>query len=785
MALAWHSACPGRGALRASLFLLLLPSAAASHKDKEMLSYRRTSHSLAMVVHRPEDVEDFSMWFSQSGDAAGDAAEKWFSAVGKSSGAQELPHQPWWWLVGVPADSSDELPWDDLVKQFDPKMSNSDQTALITALARGRDDEGIDDPKVRTVKSGDLLFRAVPQGRCDNHTSPPRASFLPQVLPPVETGQCVLELCHLKPKQDYKILLFNVSDAALPPESPLKPYAEAHAKTAATPQVLGAMRISLLSVCILAMLVAIIWQVRAECAGLAKPANYSQVALVGNDEGLGGFHQVKVKHLFLHILKDMLISMTMFLPVIGPVGLILASDIVIGSRWKRLKRSQEDYTEANEHKMGVLWQFLRDIWILIVNIVIIPFNMYTVQLLWATYLHSWYDRFHLDLFQDSSYNDLQRYGDQWQEVSGLELGGWVPGIVVSTLLLTLEIQNDSTSLMLLKHRSRAEAHLNALAKGKELWMKLCKMDSHLFARTVEVPDLLGTRVRRFILAVTFSLIPHVWMWLRHGAHLLDSPMLWVTLVYIVNIAGVSTRFLALSDKIHFSYRRNCQELCTFQALSWQEDMSQAIYDPFATRNHHVMEARKALRENIPRIASLKLEEPEDSKVWWHLRELVFIQIKEGRILMEMMVLMSVSLALLLGVSSLVVMNSLREITAITIVTPIVMVVLLRFTHVALALARDINSMYTEHTCLLHNIVAEMNMPLRPQMPLDSHLQQERFLLQVATVIEKQTPPETIASFAVTPQLLSLVVGTLSVLTAVSVYNLANGILTMHPSRSVT
>merc|ERR1719436_1383641 len=98
-----------------------------------------------------------------------------------------------------------------------------------------------------------------------------------------------------------------------------------------------------------------------------------------------------------------------------------------------------------------------------------------------------------------------------------------------------------------------------------------------------------------------------------------------------------------------------------------------------------------------------------------------------------------------------------------------------FTYQILTLARDINLMTDEHTSLLHNVVAEVNMPLRPQRPLDSHLQQERFLLQLATLIERQKPPETIASFTVSPQFFSAVVGTLSLLFGVTALTLARGL----------
>mmetsp|Transcript_55923 Transcript_55923/g.163432 ORF Transcript_55923/g.163432 Transcript_55923/m.163432 type:complete len:752 (+) Transcript_55923:1-2256(+) len=747
-----------------------------------MQSYGGRSHSVAVTIPRPPDVEELDNWFAHRHSSRFNANE-WFAEAGESLDVRPLEGQPWWWLVAVRKGdkdlSQDALPWDRLIEKFSYEMSNADKRALLRALERTGDDLGVRDPKVQTVsidESEKVYFRAVPQGRCDSRTRPPRASFLPRVLPPVAHGECVLELCELEAGAEYGLMLFNVSDALELPEVAPKPLAEAHIKTAHPPGGVHVLDKTLQVICILAMVAAVAWQFREVCAGVKQPTNYSQIELVGNEEGAGGFHQVKVRNLFRHILKGMLVSMTMFLPILGPLGLVLASDIVVGSRLHRVKISREEYLQAKEYKMGKLWQLVKDIWNVLVNVVIIPFNMYTVQRLWATYCHAWYAYVGVDIFQDSSYGELNTYGNQWGEVSGLEIGGWVPGIVLSTFLLALELESDSATTMLRRHRKRAEAHLNALAKGKELLTKLCRMDSRLFERTEEVPDLLGRRVRRLCLATIFGLLPHLWMCLRHGVPLFNSSMMWVTIVYVVNIAGVSTRFLALCDRIYHLYKDSCAELATFQALSWQEDMSTAVYDPFATRNDAVVEARKRLKENVPRIGCLKLEEPEDSKVWWHLRELVFIQIKDGRILMEMMVLISITFAFLLGVSSLFVMISLKEITAITIVTAIVMVVLLGFTYRALSFARDINSMSLEHTYLLHNIVAEMNMPLRPQMPLDSHLQQERFLLQVATLVEKQPPPETVASFAVSPQLVSLVAGVLGLLTFVSLYNLLNGII---------
>merc|ERR1712050_781857 len=105
-----------------------------------------------------------------------------------------------------------------------------------------------------------------------------------------------------------------------------------------------------------------------------------------------------------------------------------------------------------------------------------------------------------------------------------------------------------------------------------------------------------------------------------------------------------------------------------------------------------------------------------------------------------------------------------------------MPVLLVFTYKTLNLARDMNLMCQEHTSLLHNVVAEANMPLRPQRPLDSHLQQERFLLQLATLIERQPSLQTLASFTVSPQLCSAIVGSLSFIFVVTLLILTRGVL---------
>merc|ERR1712039_151159 len=116
------------------------------------------------------------------------------------------------------------------------------------------------------------------------------------------------------------------------------------------------------------------------------------------------------------------------------------------------------------------------------------------------------------------------------------------------------------------------------------------------------------------------------------------------------------------------------------------------------------------------------------------------------------------------------------ISSMLVVTAAVMTVTVAFTYKTLGLARDMNLMCQEHTSLLHNVVAEANMPLRPQRPLDSHLQQERFLLQLATLIERQPPLQTLASFRVSPPLFSAIVGSMSLVFAGTSIMVAHGIL---------
>jgi len=225
-----------------------------------------------------------------------------------------------------------------------------------------------------------------------------------------------------------------------------------------------------------------------------------------------------------------------------------------------------------------------------------------------------------------------------------------------------------------------------------------------------------------------------------------------------------------------NYTRGCEAFAFFQALSWGDDGSSELFDPFVTRNDAVLHARQQLKIEKVEPLTLALQDSkggEQAHVWWRLRELILVDIKDERILMETLVIVCIVAALFTGSSSLIVAFSVKEITAITVVTAAVTVWMLHFTHSALTNARDLNLMAKEHVLFLHGVVAQMSQ--RPPRSLDNQLRQERFLIQLATLIEKGTPPETVASFSVTPELCSACVGILGVLAGVSLWNLSSGL----------
>jgi len=242
---------------------------------------------------------------------------------------------------------------------------------------------------------------------------------------------------------------------------------------------------------------------------------------------------------------------------------------------------------------------------------------------------------------------------------------------------------------------------------------------------------------------------------RHDAAILSrNGVAWVTGVYLVNTIGVTTRFLEECHRIYLTYKRHLKQLALFQALSWQETKETTLCDPFITRNWDIARARVALKDGEFKLQPLKLENPAESKVWWHLREIMLNELQADHLRSDVMVLLSVTFSVLAGVFSSLLMYVMNQVTSATIVSGAMMSITVPFTYAVMKRRRDVNLMVGEHTNLLHGVVAEVNMPLRPQRPLDTHLQQERFLLQMATLIERQCAPETMASFTITPQLFS-------------------------------
>jgi len=279
-----------------------------------------------------------------------------------------------------------------------------------------------------------------------------------------------------------------------------------------------------------------------------------------------------------------------------------------------------------------------------------------------------------------------------------------------------------------------------------------------------------------VVSILFALIPHAWMCFRHGIPWWNGCMMIWTVLYTLNVASTCIRFLSLTERTRANYSRNLEIFTFFQALSWGDDGSGDLFDPFVTRNDAVLLARQRLKVEKVEPLDLALQDSkagEEAQIWWRLRELVIVDLKDERILGETLVVVCIAAALCLGGSSLVVAFSLKEMTAITVVTAAVQLQMLPFTYFALTNARDLNLMAKEHVLLLHSVVA--NMSQRPPRSLDNQLRQERFLVQLATLIEKSAPPETVASFPVTPELCTACIGVQGVLTCVALWNLTMGI----------
>jgi len=782
-----------------------------SDDDSLLQGYWRTSHSLAVIVKRPQGVPrlkvlDFyhQQFFSRVGNAAQEEEGGWFQPNGDGWKADDLnksqnPRQmSWWWIVGIEKQGGvaasvgvDDEMWQDLSKAFAHELTDEEKESIQEIARRKRpwpfykDSFNTSDPKVQTILLGPgVFFRAIPQGRCDNRFKPPRASFLPQALPSIPDGWCVLELCELHPNTKYRMFLYNISDDKHVPDTTPKPVAEALATTKskafAMPTVVVLMKVAIG----LAMLVAVIKECVKQCIA-KKESNYEPIENtrattvdILEDESVGGFF-VKV-NLFLDIFTSSLTSMSMFLPIVGPLGLVLASDVIIGTRLRKFIKGVDQFQNASaERRARLACYATKDLLVLIINIVIIPFNILAIQVLWNMYWITWFRSIGINPSGDSSFEALQRYGYTWLEVSGLEQLWWVVGMVLSSFMLVLDRENDRIAVLLRRHKKRAEALVNELQRGRELWTRICKLEGGgIFGGTAQDTELSIAMELAFLAAgLVFALLPHLWMCLRYHVPFMNTHLIHITILYVINVSGVSQRFLSQTQTVRNVYRRRCMELATFQAISWQEQ-TPAIYDPFATRNDAVHEARRLLKENVPRIPSLRLDEPEDSRVWWCLRELVLIEIKEGHVKSEMLIIATLGFASFQAVLSVLIMIALKDITAITLVTVIVLAVCQQFIFFALQDSRDINLMCQEHTVLLHNSVAEMNRPLGNTKPLDSHLAQERFLLQVATLIEKQKPPETVMSLSVTPNVFFVTVGTVGALLIFSMYMLARGLVYM-------
>eukprot|EP00448_Togula_jolla_P019118 CAMPEP_0170578242 /NCGR_PEP_ID=MMETSP0224-20130122/5352_1 /TAXON_ID=285029 /ORGANISM="Togula jolla, Strain CCCM 725" /LENGTH=824 /DNA_ID=CAMNT_0010901199 /DNA_START=36 /DNA_END=2510 /DNA_ORIENTATION=+ len=777
-----------------------------------MMTFWTTSHSLAVAVPRPKSLASTATRVEKANRLAWSELQ---------TPPPSSPEEAWWWLVAVPqghdekdSDQQGEpLPWSKLTRAFNHTMTPLDRYNMMSAMAHPEDDDfHIADPKAQTVRLSqelptgwrrDVYFRATPQGECIGHSRPPFASFLPEALPPVPEKHCVLELCNLVPDTDYRVVLFAIDDGfKVPAEEPKASFVSSEKTAPQQQNVQLAVKILQFS-CYVAMGLSVMYQMflmatsaRENLAGYTKVAPLTadtltmQAREAGSMAGFvgpGGFHQEKLSSLSLEILKDVALSLTMFLPLVGPLGLLLASHVVVGVRLRNLVTSWT----------SLRWTSL-DLWIsivsVLVNVVVIPMNMWAVQALWFEYCSGWFTSIGLNVMADHSFGSFQRRYDLWMNVSGVELVGWIPAVFLSAYMLTLNMHKHRVAEKLQLHKDRATEQLKQLPRGKKFYDQLCEMEHLTGFRDSNIPyfestgEPLGNRPvqqdvssssvsARLIAAVmaislAFSLVPHLWMCAVHGVPFWNGPMMVVTFMYFVNMTGVCARFLLLTERTRGSTSHKCAQLAVFQALSWQEETSRDLYDPFSTRNDAVVRARLRLREESPELQPLRLEQAEEAQIWWKLRELLLVDLKAEGVMMEMLVLMSIALVLLTGSFSLVVAFKVEKITSISIVTAMVNVVLLRFTYYALSNARDINLMSKEHALLLHGVVAQM--ATKPPRSLENQLRQERFLLQLATLVEKQHPPESVMSFDVTPELFSSIIVVTGALTATAIWNLGSG-----------
>jgi hypothetical protein len=769
--------------------------------EPAMLEYWITSHSVAVVVPRPQHLRPL---LPHPRDTSGE-----FMSIEGLSALADSPTRdlPWWWLmaVAVQGASSSEgtmnaseifkhLPWVDVSRAFIREFGfNGAQQTRSRSARRGLDLRTVIVPSER----GDIFFRAYSQAQCLNETSPPPGSLLPSSLPPLRETQCILELGHLNRDTHYHIALYEISNGTAPPTSAFHAEEDAYFHTTATvkpwPRKL-CLAIAVVATTLIGLSLEIykfcnlqksvrespleygyssisVVNASALSSGSSQPrlsARQRTHSMIRLGTGTGPSEDKPEQDFFLRILKDLARSLTMFMPIFGPLGLMIASDVVIGTRIQSVSITFWRFQEVREARGPLLHAYLdlfRDVFTLCVNLVMLPLNTYNVQVLWLQFGGIWTRELKLDLNLDLSYMDHQRQYELWQELSGLEIVGWVPVIMVSTLVLVVSLQDNQINLDLLRERMRCEAFIKKLPRGKVLYKQLCEMDNAVFGIEDRPPEKLLTRGLRLGLSIFFGLVPHIWMCTMHRAAWLAWPESFVTSLYLLNIGGTSVRFLVRAAEVEYHYTCHVRQLAMFQALSRQQqqsnqiDLSRPVFEPFRTRPEAVHEARKALRDNPQgRIVPLNLEDLEDSKVWWHLREMVLTDIQQGRVSAELLLLVSIIFCFgLVGISSLTAQVT-HGVTSSTVVNAIAMFGMVRFIYVVLTCARDINLMANEHCCLLHYVVAEMNLPMSIQRPLDQHLQQERFLLQVATLIEKMPQPQAIAYFAVTPQKVSVILG---------------------------
>eukprot|EP00927_Polykrikos_kofoidii_P006649 TRINITY_DN12692_c0_g2_i1.p1 TRINITY_DN12692_c0_g2~~TRINITY_DN12692_c0_g2_i1.p1 ORF type:complete len:864 (-),score=138.60 TRINITY_DN12692_c0_g2_i1:165-2711(-) len=725
------------------------------------------------------------------------------------------PGESWWWLIAMPVPAGgtagiktgdndvrsssadggarttmDRVTWDLLVDAFTHKMTSEDLSLLDSGRAQTEiDDFGINDPKAQTIRVGkSTFFRSMPTHICVDETEPPKGSFLPYVMTPVPTGRCVVELGNLAAATTYRVVLFKVEDAANVPKEPMKPYMQTMLATdresSLTTAVVWFVKMGG-GVAMVLGLVLQVFMLREELASqmssAATPYTYISPVEAGelafgrqmSSVGPSGFHHSKLARSFPLIFMDLLLSLTMFLPLVGPFGLLMASRIVIGERLLKPARAFFQFGIRSV-------TFWRSVVNLIINIIIIPINMWWAQSFMLVHFSGMYTYIGVRYFENSSVSTMQRRGEVSSDLSGVELSAWIPAVAISTFLLAVEMQNHKIKQGLAILRLRAETHLKRSPRGAKLMAQICNMEGAVFFDSSDQPSLApvpndGVTVQILVVSLLFGILPHLWMCLRRGAPLWDPNSMQTTFIYAINTSGVCIRFLMAAERCKGNYRQNLEMLAMFQALSWKEDGSSDLFDPFDTRNDSVLAARELLKQSD--IEPLNLENSEDAQLWWRLRELVLITIKDERIMKQVIVYVCISFAALSGAFSVVVLFSLQEATAITLVTAVMTPILFRFTYRVLLDARDINLMLGEHSLLLHSVVAKN--ASKPGRSLENQLQSERFLLQLATLVEKSQPAETVAAFAVTPERSSCVIVMFGLLVSFAIWNLGVGILRLY------